>query len=402
MWVRPQTCEVQAFQYISGKFCSGCNIRDLYDDLDKDFDSQKTTLQGMLDSGGKNCDVPDSGADANFCKVRSQLLTEFNYVNDILKFYGNMTGLWQATGNVTLAGQLAAYNTIKAQLNPPPSATSQSLAAPLVNFFLGLAGFIPEIGPVFGLADVAFNFGTSLATDQQGNKKINLTSTIANLLDQATDQFKDQGNSTGTLFKLVFQDWGKLSTLGQMLAKQTDQTSPWYWDTTATSTMLTKMTPAIQQAAYQNIMAAAYGIGSYLPNGYYDDGMGWGKYPLSRQPHGYLVEDFRPSPSTPISHPFDIPAYIPFTYPTDLSNQWYNDPRTATILSDYSWLGISQLDYPVDRYKRWLPIRTPECGYAHTAVQSGMEKRPGCLSAGLLQCLALSPRAVHAGIRHSD
>ena len=95
----------------------------------------------MLDSSGKNCDVSGSGADANFCKVRSQLLTEFKYVNDILTFYGNLQGLWQGTGTVTLSQQLAAYNDVKAQLNPPSNAPSQSLASPLVNFFLGLASF---------------------------------------------------------------------------------------------------------------------------------------------------------------------------------------------------------------------------------------------------------------------
>ena len=38
--------EVKAFQYISSKVCNGCNIRDLYDDLDADFNSQLTTAAG--------------------------------------------------------------------------------------------------------------------------------------------------------------------------------------------------------------------------------------------------------------------------------------------------------------------------------------------------------------------
>ena len=119
-----------------------------------------------------------------------------------------------------ILSQLSAYNDIKAQLNPPRTAPSQSLTSPLVNFFLGLASFIPEVGPVFGLADVAFNFGTSLTTDQQGNETIDLTSTIGNLLDQANTQFTDQATTTGTFFELVYQDWGKLSALGQALGSQ--------------------------------------------------------------------------------------------------------------------------------------------------------------------------------------
>ena len=50
------------------------------------------------------------------------------------------------------------------------------------------------------------------------------------------------------------------------------------------------MTPAIRQAAYQNIMAAAYAIGSYMPD------YNWGQYPLSSQPHGYPVIVNRSSP----------------------------------------------------------------------------------------------------------
>ncbi len=337
--------KTSASQYISNAICGGCNIRDLYTSTSTDLDNRNTKLQGLLDAAGKNCDVPGSGADPTFCTTRSQLLTEFTYVSDILKFYGNLQGLLQGSGTVTLASQLNAYTEIKAQLNPPPNATSQSLTSPLVNFFLGLASFIPEVGPVFGLADVAFNFGTSLVTDDQGNRRINLTSTIAGLLDQATTQFSDQATSTGTLFELLFEDWGKLSMLGQALGK-VDKSSPWNWSPTASGQMLSGMMPAIRQASYQNIMAAAYAIGSYMPNSDYADGYGWGKLPLSRQPHGYLVEDFHPSGSIPVSHPFDIPAYIPFTYPTDLNNQWYNDSRTATILSDFAWLGISQLDTP--------------------------------------------------------
>lgn len=354
------TDEVAAFQYISDAICSGCNMRDLYDDLVPNFNTQYTKLQGMLDKSNKNCDVPGSGADPAFCKIRTQLLMEFNYVNLILNFYNVMNSLWLASGNVTISSQLAAYATTQSGITPPTNAASPSLADPLVNFFLGLASFVPEIGPAFGLADIAFNLGTSLTTDPQGNKMIDLTSTFGNMVTDAQAQFTSQANTTGTLFKLIFQDWGKLSMLGATLASVKDSTSPWYWDTTTTSTILTKMAPAINQAAYQTIMAGGYAIGSYLPNGYLDDGMGWGKYPLSRQPHGYLVEDFRSAPYTPISHPFDIPAYIPFTFPTDLNNQWYNDTRTATLMSDGTqacvdargphcyWLGISQLDTPAN------------------------------------------------------
>jgi hypothetical protein len=44
-----------------------------------------------------------------------------------------------------------------------------------------------------------------------------------------------------------------------------------------------------------------------------------------------------------VVQPFNtiLPAYIPYTYPTDSANPSVDDPHTGTILADSSWLGIS-------------------------------------------------------------
>jgi hypothetical protein len=337
--------EVAAYQYISSKLCSGCNIRDLYDNLNVGIGSYKTTLEQMTDAKGLSCGASGSEADSSFCTVRGQLLTEFQDVINIRTFYDNLQNLWLGTGSVTILSQLNAYNEVKAQLPVPPTAPSQSLTTPLVRFFLGLGKAVPQIGPLFGIADVAFNFATLLTTTPQGNETIDLTSTIGNLQQQAIDQFTAQQTTTGTFFQLIYQDWGKLHTLGTALATQPDRDSPWYWSSNATGLMLNQLTPAIREAAYQNLMAAAYAIGSYYPNTP-RDGHGWGLYPVSRQPHGYVVIVNRRAPSVPTSTPFNIPSYIPFTYPTDLGNQWASDPRTSTLLTDNAWLGISALNTP--------------------------------------------------------
>jgi hypothetical protein len=339
--------EQTAYQGIVTILCgASCNIRDLYDDLNVAFGTYVSQLRSMKDTSGKDCDVSGSGADPTFCKVRGQLLTEFQYVADIQALYANVNSLWLGSGTLTLASQMSAFTTIQSQIQPPPTASSQSLMSPLVNLFLGLGSLIPEIGPAFGLADVAFNFGTSLTTDNQGNKTIDLTSTVAGLLTQSIDQFTAQGATTGTLFKLVLQDYGKLAMLGSALANQKDVNSPWYWDTSTTSTLLRQMTPAIQQASYQAIMAAAYAIGGFYPNSGYSNGWGWGLLPLSGQPYAYVVGVNRSCPCVPISHPFWVPNYIPYTYPSDPGNEWADDPRTASLLTDGQWLGISQKDTP--------------------------------------------------------
>jgi hypothetical protein len=336
--------EVAAFQYINEKLCgSGCNVRDLYDDLNVVMDNYKDKLRDLKDQNGQSCG--SSNADANFCTVAGQLQQEFEYVDDVRAFYNNLQGLWLGSGSLTILSQLNAYNEVKAQLPAPPEAPSRSLAQKLVDMFLQLGAKIPTVGGAFGAADVVFNFCTNLTTDQQGNKTIDLTSTIGNLQQQAIDQFLAQQTTTGTLFELVFQDWGKLNALGTALATAS-KGSPWDWPVGATGQMLQQLTPAIRQAAYQAILSASYAIGSYVPNSSTDTGWGWGKFPLANQPYGYVAEDFRSSPYTPLSHPFNLPAYIPYTYPTDLSNQYVNDPRTSTLMSDNTWLGISALNTP--------------------------------------------------------
>ncbi len=338
--------EVSAFQYINSKLCTNCNIRDLYDDHNLVFSNYVTVLQSMRDSSDRSCDVSSSNADTNFCNVRAQLLKEFIHVNNIRAFFANLDNLWIASGQLSISNQLSAYNTIKAQLTPPDTTPSENLGLKIANLFLEVASGIPEVGEIFGAADVILNFATELVTDKQGNKTIDLSSTIGNALEQANQQFIAQRATMGTLFQLIYQDWGKLNALGTALASATNQSSPWYWSSTTTSDILTALNPTIQAAAYQTIMAGAYAIGWYVPNSGFSDGFGWGRTPLSRQPHAYSVLVSRSSPSTPKCRPFDIPAYIPFTYPTDLSNEWMNDPRTATLISDGAWLGISALNTP--------------------------------------------------------
>jgi hypothetical protein len=112
------------------------------------------------------------------------------------------------------------------------------------------------------------------------------------------------------------------------------------------------MKTAVTQAAYQNIMAAAYAIGSYVPqsplncsaNGRWP---AWGQLPLWQQPNAYTVldVDFKScsAGASPVVQPFNTvgPAYIPYTYPTDPANPYVKDQRTSTIMADTVWLAIS-------------------------------------------------------------
>lgn len=350
------SAEITAFQTINQILCksSSCNVRNQYGDLNIDIaGTYEITLENIkVAPNGEDCTKSQYSA---YCLVWEQLHTEFMFVSNIRSFYDNVSGLWSSSATVTLADQLSAYNTVLATMPQAPTDTpSPSLAKPLVDLFLKLGSKIPEVGPVFGVADLFFNFATGLTTGTKGNQTINLTSTIGHLETQAVDQFIAQGNTTGTLFEFIYEDWGKMSTLGTDLASASDASSPWYWGTTTTPAMLQAMGPTVQQAAYQSIMPAAYAIGSYVPQNNWNCGIAppnpplWGQTPLWLQTWSYGVLDIGfpcPAGLTSVVQPFNsgwgTNNYIPYTYPTDLINPYHNDSRTGTILADNSWLGIS-------------------------------------------------------------
>ena len=189
----------------------------------------------MTDSSGQSCDVSGSTADANFCTVRTQLLTEFTHVNNIRSFYNNLHSLWLGSGTVTINSQLGAYNDVKAQLNPPPTRLNRrAWPCRSCTCFSAWPAAIPEIGPVFGMADVILNFATELTTDQQGNETIDLTSTIGNLLDQANDAVYCPGYHNGHVVPARVPGLGQAQRAGHGAGHPDKPASPWYWSSSAT------------------------------------------------------------------------------------------------------------------------------------------------------------------------
>ncbi len=378
--------ELAAFQEIGtalykkeGATCaSPCNVRNSYADTSKDIGgSWYNALTQLQDSQKDDCDDPKN-ASIPFCIVQEQLETEFAYVGGIRLFNQNLDLLWSASGtNITLELE-SAYNGVLANVPPPPPAPAPSLMGPIVNFFLGLASVIPDIGPVFGVADTVFNFATSLTTDPTGNQGTSLTFPISDLEAKTAQQFNDQATARGTQFDFIYQDWGKISTLGAALANA-QQGSPWYWNgSTNTGQILNAMIPDFQQAAYQSLMANGYAIGSYLPVcGACPGPTNWGYTPIWQQPQSYTVND----PDGPFSpgqadkaQPFNYPWYPPYTFPSDTSNPTQSPTQaTATLLGAGGWLGISAITAPTDGGTNGLyePPQAPLLAHLFTPRSQG-------------------------------
>jgi hypothetical protein len=333
--------------------CSGCNVRDRYSDTNITTDSYINRLTAYTDKNGNACG--SSAANPDFCTVRQQLLTELQGVSNIRAFQGNVGNLWSAQEENNITELLSAYDDLSTKVNVPAAAPAPSVFGPIVNLLLGVGSFIPDIGPIFGIADTAFNFGASLTADTNGNAASSLTTTAGQLENQAAIQFAAQATTIGTQFNFIYQDWGKLSALANNLGKAPPG-SAWLWNGDTAGTVLGAMRANVEVSYYQSLMTALYGIGSYLPEcsnacpGQVNAPL-WGQAPVWQQPQTYLVFD-DPGPflfgdPNKSAQPFNYPWYQPYTYPNDLDNP--ASPVTAatsTILGAYQWLGISLLTSP--------------------------------------------------------
>ncbi len=350
------------YEYIANQLCGGCKLRDQY--FNPNFNNFSDYHQSLLtittdpyDVKKRDCADPANN-NVPFCMERAQILKELNFMPNIRAFQMNLSGLitnMNVGGNY---GLITTWQTVQATLpvQPPPTPTVPSLLAPLTNLFLGVLAVAPtDAAPVFGFLDTVFNFGISMVTDPKGNQTASLATPVANLATQLGQQFSGQLTTLSTQFAAIEQDSGKLNALGSDLASPPVNT-PWFWPDTGS--MLQPLQTAMEVPMYQSLMSAVYSIGSFLPNDT-DWVPSWGQTPLYGQPSAYYVY----SPNGPIPkgqdqfvQPFHTAsiwydpsfAYVPFTYPTDSTNPWLNDQRTATLLADSSWLAISLQSSSVD------------------------------------------------------
>ena len=320
---------------LCGDDCS--NIRNRYWDTNFAIDAAHTTLEGTTDSG-TSCDSekPQSA----FCTMRGQLLTEFIYVSDIQKFSRNLDTLWSQESSYSLLTALDMYERVQNEIQAPSSNSTVSAAENVINTFLAIGGALGgEAAPIFGTLDALFNFGTSLVTDASGNAAASQNTTVDQLHNQIFNTIVAQGSTVGTLFDLIYQDWGRLSMVGQAL----ENAGPgWAWKgETTTSQILVPWGVAVERSFYRSLMTAHFAIGRYTPSDRGGDHLWAAPY--------YYSTITCPRDCIPANHhPFD--GYYPYTYrydPDSYNDHGYtmiNGPTQNLLTDNGAWLGISSTD----------------------------------------------------------
>jgi hypothetical protein len=335
--------------------CSSFNPRNSYANTNIAISNYLINLQNIKGPGGADCSQPANSGLA-FCQIWQQLSTEFQAVENIRNFQSNLGKLGTIQGEDDLFDLINVWQTVQGTLPTPPSnATAPSLVSPIVNLVLGLGSSAPTpLAPLFGLVDTFFNFGMSMTTDPSGNQTASLAIPVANLATQAQANFHAQLDTLGTQFDLIYENWARLEPLGALLASGAPA---WSWGdpTTTASAISARLNPAIRQSMYRSLMPAVYAIGGYVPNSPHNcSGNGgangwpiWGQTKLWQEPNAYTVNDGAFNCGTGNGQsvqPFNsiVPAYVPFTYPTDPDNTTNNnDTHTGTLLASTQWLAIS-------------------------------------------------------------
>jgi hypothetical protein len=109
------------------------------------------------------------------------------------------------------------------------------------------------------------SFSANLANNDVGDSEvIGVVRTVEDLEDQAEKSFDAQLRDLGTMFRFIYQDWGKIEALGSKLNNTKDP--KWAWKGPGTTgAILDAMKPAVEVGYYRSILPTIYAAGVLVP-----------------------------------------------------------------------------------------------------------------------------------------
>jgi len=317
--------ELAAFEYIGQEvLCrKPCNPRDGYSSTSISIPTWLSNLEAAsIDrrdekNPGPNCDLPPF-PQTPYCIVRTQLLTELSDVGHIREFSDNISDLWSLQHINNLYQLLAVAQQIKSDLRPNPNDVASGIVASVLHAFLTAGSSITlPTAPAFGIFDAVFSLTEDLSNNEAGDSEIfDVSTTVAELQNQAVASFNAQLVATGTMFRFIYEDWGKINALGSALTS----TDPnWAWPDGTTGVILERVKPVAEAGYYRSILPTIYAVGqihnlqSSVVTTYRSS------YKTYNYPSGSYCTGYQP-----------MPNFAPVEYLSSLeigqSNRWYVQP----------------------------------------------------------------------------
>lgn len=189
------------------------------------------------------------------------MLEELEDVGPIRKFNSNLSDLWDKSYTDNIYSLLTVGGDIQRQLNAPTTAYVPGIVDNLLGSLLGAGSVLPGgAGTVLGIGYAVFSFDKNFANNKAGDSEVvDITTTVANLGTQTQETFKAQGAALGTMFRFIYEDWGKIKALGTKLNNADDP--GWAWDSGTNSQMLGLMRRATEVSYYRSILPTVHAVG---------------------------------------------------------------------------------------------------------------------------------------------
>jgi hypothetical protein len=183
------------------------------------------------------------------------------YVGHIRSFNDNISELYGVNYTSSIYKLLEISQKIQNDLKPDPKHSTSGLVQTIVYLIRAGGAVAPgTAGPVLGLVGTTVSFSANLANNRVGdNEVIDISTTVANLLNQAVESFKQQQNTLGTMFRFIYQDRGKIEALGSKLNSSPPE---WTWaGNSTTGKILDQMTQMVEVSYYRSIPPTVYAVG---------------------------------------------------------------------------------------------------------------------------------------------
>jgi hypothetical protein len=203
-----------------------------------------------------NCDAPDSSA-APYCVVRSQVIKEMSYVSDIREFNKNILRFWDTSHTNNLYTLLQVGDEIQKELQAEDKKPAPSIVSYLIGPALQAGSYVPEVGIQIGVASTLFSFARNLANKSNGDSDVvDAGTTVGDLGMQTQRTFEAQYAGASTMFRFIYQDWGKVKALGSAFKGG----GKWAWSEDTAFQVVQNMKAATKVSYYHSILPTLYAV----------------------------------------------------------------------------------------------------------------------------------------------
>ena len=146
-------------------------------------------------------------------------------------------------------------------LKPKPTDKTTAIVENVIYSLLSVGGAVAgPAAPALGSMAAIFSFGTTLANTLEGNSTIDISTTVGEIADQAVSHFNQQQTTLGTMYDVIYEDYGKFQNLGTKL-KNAGQGDPWFWDSSNDGLLLNSLANVAEASIYRGIMPTIFARG---------------------------------------------------------------------------------------------------------------------------------------------